>query len=112
MNTAYLMVIGPAVLGAVLGGIAYFAAGTYVNGTPGAALALFGAVAAIVGSILALRLERPLLLLDFLILLATALTAVAAWFLMQNIFAIVMVVSALALPLAASLARSQRKALT
>ncbi|MFD1807052.1 hypothetical protein ACFSHQ_02230 [Gemmobacter lanyuensis] len=66
----------------------------------GALLALLGAGAAFLGAILAamMRSWRHLRgVVTGLALLAATLTAVAAWFLMQNVLVIVMAVAALAL---------------
>lgn len=112
MRTRYLMAFIPAACGAVLGGIAYWGANTGVDGTAGALLAFVGAVAVAAGSLLALFLApRARLLggLDALLLLGALLTALAAWFLMQDAFTVAMVLAAVGL-IAAVVLRGSRKA--
>jgi quinoprotein glucose dehydrogenase len=93
MRISYVLVLAPAVVGAVLGGIAYVRHGSGVDGTAGALLALIGALAVTGGALLAMlpRLAGWFrVLLDILLALGAALTAVAAWFLMQDAFAVMM----------------------
>ena len=88
------------VIGVGLALMALLIEGTGVAGTPGAILAVIGALATLLGTLI-LLLGRPGLFVRRTIfglsLLAAILTALAAWFLMQNILAIVMVVAALGL---------------
>jgi len=103
MRLPYLLVLLPALVAAVLGGIAYIRPDSGVDGTGGALLALAGAAAVAVGALLAMLpgVRGGLLgLLDALLLLGAALTALAAWFLMQDAFAIAMALAALGLLLA------------
>lgn len=95
MRIQYLAPFVLALLGVMLGAIAYFgpSGNTGVDGTPGALLALIGAAAATMGAAIAMLVavgHRWLLTLNILILLAAALTALAAYFLMQTFFAIAM----------------------
>ncbi len=87
------LVILPALVGVALGFYAWFMAGTGVTGTPGALLALVGAVAVWLGAVLlVLPSVRSWVrgVLVVLVALGSVLTATAAWFLMQNAFAIAM----------------------
>lgn len=89
-----------ALLGMGLAAYLWQVEGTGITGTAGALLALLGAGAAFLGAILAamMRSWRRLRgVVTGLALLAATLTAVAAWFLMQNVLVIVMAVAALAL---------------
>jgi quinoprotein glucose dehydrogenase len=99
--------------GVVLGGYAWMVEGTGVDGTPGALLALVGAVAVWLASLaLAVPGLRGWLrgLIRFLAILGAVLTAVAAWFLMQNLFAGAMALAAVALLLPAPQSTSGRRA--
>lgn len=111
MRNAHLFSLVPAAVGVLLGAIAYLGSETGVDGTPGALLALIGAVAVSIGNLLAMsaRLGGGMRwTLDALIGLGAFLTAVAAWFLMQYAFAVAMVLALLGLSLAVAL--SSRKA--
>jgi quinoprotein glucose dehydrogenase len=106
---AYALVAAPAALGVVLGGLAYFGADTGVDGTGGALLALIGAVAVTVAALVSMMpLARGLrLTLNVLLVLGAILTALAAWMLMQPLFAAAMAASALGL--VAALASRRRR---
>lgn len=91
--------------------------GSGVDGTAGAVLAVIGTLAALVGVLVldASRLSRRTrTAIGLLALLAAALSALAAWFLMQNILAAAMVLACLGIlalvarpqPLAQPLART------
>lgn len=106
MRVYYTLALVPAAIGAVLGAVACFAPGTGVTGTAGAILALIGAVAATVGSGLALAVRMPRGIartLDVLTLFAAMLTAIAAYFLMQTMFATTMLLACVGLIAAATL---------
>ena len=93
MRTSYALVLLPALVGAVLGAIAYFSPDTGVDGTPGALLALIGALAVTLGALLAMVPSVrgwALGLLNFLLGLGALLTTAAAYFLMQYLFAAAM----------------------
>ncbi len=95
MRATYALVVIPALVGVVLGAIAYFApfGATGVEGTSGALLALLGAVAVTLGGLLASRMDRRSGwrgALQVLLALGAALTALAAWFLMQFFLATAM----------------------
>jgi hypothetical protein len=114
MRINYLFVLVPAVVGVALGLVAYFApfGTTGVDGTPGALLALIGAIATTAGAALAMAPSvcgRWLSTLHALLFVAAALTAVAASFLMQTAFAVAMAIAALGAPLALA-ARPRRRA--
>jgi quinoprotein glucose dehydrogenase len=106
---AYALVAAPAALGVVLGGLAYFGADTGVDGTVGALLAFIGAVAVTVAALIAMApLPRGVrVTLNILLVLGAILTALAAWMLMQPLFAAAMVASALGL--VAALAPRRRR---
>ncbi|WP_176559456.1 hypothetical protein [Rubellimicrobium roseum] len=111
MRLSYLLVLLPATVSAVLGGAAYIRPDSGVDGTGGALLALAGAVAVAVGALIALTaVLRGALrgVLDALLFLGAALTAVAAWFLMQDAFAAAMALAALGV-LIAVLLRPRRR---
>jgi len=111
MRIAYLFALSPAVVGVVLGAIAWFKPETGVDGTPGALLALVGALLVVIGSLLTMtsRLSgRAAWTLKALTGLGAALTAIAAWFLMQYAFAIAMALALFGFALA--LALSNRSA--
>ncbi len=94
-----------AVAGLTLALLAVVMEGTGVTGTLGAWLAVLGAAAALVGVVLlaGVRLGRGMQrLIAFIAVLASGLTAVAAWFLMQNILAALMAFVCLAIPFVAS----------
>jgi quinoprotein glucose dehydrogenase len=96
MRWTYAFVAVPALIGAALGALAYFGEGTGVNGTGGALVAFLGALGVGVGALLALPQGLPRwwrTTLDVLIALGALLTAFAAWMLMQNGFAAVMLLS-------------------
>lgn len=114
MSASYLPVFLPALVGTILAGIAYFApiGITGVEGTAGALLALVGAAAVALGALLAMApgLRGWLRgLLDALLFVGAALTALAAWFLMQVPVAIAMAVASVGVLLALML-RSGRTA--
>lgn len=103
MRRSYALVALPALVGAALGGFAYFAPPSGVTWTSGALLAFLGAVAVLVAAVLAMLPQvrgGGLVLLEILLGVGTVLTALAAYFLMQYLFAIAMVLAALALPVA------------
>lgn len=113
MRTPYVLVLLPALAGAALGAFAYLSPNTGVDGTAGALLALAGAAAVALGALLALL---PAVrgwargLLGVLIGLGAALTAVAAYFLMQYAFAVAMALAVLGLLLATALPPQRRPA--
>lgn len=102
MRASYVLVLVPALVGTVLGLNAYFGPfdTTGVEGTPGALLALIGAVAVTLGTLLAMG-SRPRSgwrsLLNVLMALGAVLTALAAWFLMQHALAVAMLLAFLGL---------------
>lgn len=111
MRMSYTLVLLPALLGAVLGAIAYFVPNTGVDGTPGALLALIGAGAVTLGALLALMPSINgwvLGVLNVLLGLGTVLTAAAAYFLMQYAFAFAMAVALLGLILAVIVHQNRR----
>jgi hypothetical protein len=94
-----------AVAGLTLALLAVVMEGTGVTGTLGAWLAVLGSAAALVGVVLlaGVRLGRGMQrLVVVTAVLASGLTAVAAWFLMQNILAALMAFVCLAIPFVAS----------
>ncbi|WP_372423978.1 outer membrane protein assembly factor BamB family protein [Salinarimonas chemoclinalis] len=96
MRTRYALVLVPALCGAALAGVAYFGSHTGVDGTLGALLALVGAGAVAAGALVALLVPmRPGLLaaLDGLLVVGALLTALAAWFLMQDLFVAAMLLA-------------------
>lgn len=114
MRASYALVVVPALVGVALGAVAYFApfGATGVEGTPGALLALIGAVAVTLGGLLAMASgprSRWRGLLNALIALGAALTALAAWFLMQYPFAVAMLLALLGL-IATAFATARRPA--
>lgn len=103
MRIPYILAFLPALGGAALAVIAYFSPNTGVDGTPGALLALLGAAAATLGALLAMMEAvrgKVRILLNTLTGLAAALTALAAYFLMQYAFAAAMGLALLGLLLA------------
>ena len=108
MSSRYAAVAVPALAGAVIAAIAYLAPNTGVDGTVGALLALVGAVAVTLGSLIAmtdavgggLRVT-----LDVLLGVGALLTALAAYFLMQYWCAPAMVLAFIGLVYAASSSR-------
>ncbi len=97
----------PALAGAGLGAWAYLVEETGVTGTPGALLALVGAVAVALGALLAAvpALRGGLLtLLEVLVVVGALLTALAAYFLMQFLMCGAMLLAA-AVALGAAVAR-------
>lgn len=106
MRIVYLLALVPAVVGVVLGAISYFTPDSGVDGTPGALLALVGAVCVALGSLIAMTTRLggwASWTLNGLIGLGALLTAIAAWFLMQDPFAIAMVTALVGLTLALAL---------
>jgi hypothetical protein len=92
---SYTLVFVPALSGTALGAIAYLGpfGTTGVEGTPGALLALVGAGAVALDAVVAIATGvRGWMggLLDLLLGSGSALTALAAWFLMQQGFAMAM----------------------
>ncbi|MBP1806306.1 hypothetical protein [Rubellimicrobium aerolatum] len=111
MRIAYILAALLALAGAVLGGRAYIAPDSGVDGTLGAGLALAGAVAVTLGALVAAIPEirggwRGLL--GTLLVLGAALTALAAWFLMKPAFAILMALALLGV-VVALLVRPRRR---
>jgi quinoprotein glucose dehydrogenase len=105
MRRRYAAVALPALVGTALAGLAYFTRNTGVDGTLGALLALLGAAAVMLGSLLAVfRAARGgfLTALDILLGTGALLTATAAFFLMQYGFAIAMTAALLGLVIAAT----------
>lgn len=93
-GSVYIFVLILALVGVALGAYAYFAPETGVEGTGGALLALVGALAVSLGALLAIQTRGGWLVsLNFLIGLASLLTVIAAWFLMQYPFAAAMALS-------------------
>lgn len=88
-----------------MGAIAYFGTETGVDGTIGALLALLGALSVTAAALVCLaRLPRGVnVTLDVLLFLGSILTAIAAWMLMQHLFATVMVLCVLSLVAAVSI---------
>ena len=115
MRKTYVIALIPALVAVVFGVIAYFApmGNTGVDGSIGALLALVGASATAIGALLAMlpALRGGLLvLLNVLMFLAAALTAVAAYFLMQFVMAVAMVLAFVGLCLALFLHSRKRPA--
>jgi quinoprotein glucose dehydrogenase len=74
--------------------------GTGVTGSAGAVLAVIGSIAAFVGLVIRLTLRLPPWLHSLILglsVLAAGLTALAAWFLMQNALCAVMAIACLTL---------------
>ncbi len=89
-----------ALVGVALAAFGALAPDTGVNGTLGAYLALLGALAVTVAVLILIAAKPGSGVRDLLIvaiLLAASLTAIAAWFLMQNWLICAMVVATLAL---------------
>lgn len=110
MRTSFILVLLPALAGAILGSLAYFTQNTGVDGTVGALLALIGAAAVAIGALLAMVPGVRggfLKFLNLLLGLGALLTAVAAYFLMQYYFAAAMGLALLGL-VAATAAHSRR----
>ncbi|XBQ15446.1 MAG: hypothetical protein ABL308_10825 [Oceanicaulis sp.] len=104
MRKRYLAAGLPALIGVVLAALAYFGTHTGVDGTRGALLALIGAVCVTLGlGVAAVPAVRGGLLAALLILIGigAALTALAAFFLMQYGFLVAMLVALAALIAAA-----------
>lgn len=98
------LVILSSLTGAGFGFYAWFFEGTGVTGTPGALIAFAGAVAVWAASVLLALVRSRSSARGFLIPLVgigALLTAVAAWFLMQNYFVIAMAVAFVAVVAAA-----------
>jgi len=99
MRNVYLIVAVLAAVGAALGLWAYLTSTSGVDGTSGALIAFLGALAVALGALVAL-MDLPRwaqITLDVLLVLGAVLTAVAAWFLMQTFFTIVMALAAIVL---------------
>jgi drug/metabolite transporter (DMT)-like permease len=112
MMKSFIPVIVLGAVGCALSAYAYLSNDTGVAGTPGALLALIGAAAVTVGSVIAAltALGRPLFfLLAFLIALAAVLTALAAFFLMQYGLTVVMALAFVGLLVAVLLPAPQRR---
>jgi len=112
MIKSFIPVIVLGAVGTALGAYAYLSTDTGVAGTPGALLALVGAVAVTVGGMIAALtvLGRPLfVLLAFLIALAAVLTALAAFFLMRYGLAAVMALAFVGLLVAVLLHAPRRR---
>lgn len=93
MRTRYVLVLVPALCGVALAGVAYLGTHTGVDGTLGALLALVGACAVMAGALVALLVPMRaglLAALDVLLVVGALLTALAAWFLMQDLFLVAM----------------------
>ncbi len=116
MRIFYVAAFLASLVGVALGLVAYAAPfdNTGVNGTPGALLALVGALATAAGTLVVILFpaarHRLSSILNVLVPLAAALTALAAYFLMQTGFAIAMVVALLGLLLAIAYSPSRRAA--
>ena len=109
MRWSYAVPVLSSLAGAALAIWAFLGPSTGVSGTAGALLALLGAVATTPsGMILMLGRPRPWLLA--LAALAAILTALAGWFLMQWVLAIVMAVAFAGLLLAPALLRRRAAA--
>jgi hypothetical protein len=109
----HVLVVVPALVGAVLGAAAYSGTETGVDGTSGALIALAGAIAVAAGGLLAMLV--PLSrgwrrTLDVLLGLGALLTAFAAWMLMQDIFALAMALSFMGLLVAVAPRPNRRTA--
>ena len=112
MQKKFIPVIVLGAVGTALAAYAYLSSTTGVTGTPGALLALIGAVAVTSGSLLAAfsHLGGAVYgLLVFLIALAAVLTALAAFFLMQYGLAVVLALALVGLLVAVLLPASQRR---
>ena len=97
-----------ALAGVGLAGAAAFLPDTGINGTPGAFLALLGAVAvtAALGLLMAVKLPPTARgILVAAAALGAILTALAAWFLMQNVVTATMMMSVVTLMLDATTAK-------
>lgn len=115
MRLTYLLVLVPALVGTVLAALAYVGPGetTGVEGTAGALLALVGAAAVALGSLLAMAPGLrgwPRGLLAALLFVGAGLTALAAWFLMQVPLAAAMALAALGALVAPALRPRRRLA--
>ena len=115
MRTYFFIPLAPAVIGLILALIAYAAplGNTGVNGSTGALLALLGALATAAGIVIVMMpsvRHRVWGSLNILVLLGAGLTAVAAYFLMQYGFAIIMVATCLGLILAIAMSMRRRAA--
>lgn len=103
MRMSHAFIVIPALAGTVLGAIAYLAPNTGVDGTAGALLALIGATAVTLGGLLGMMLSGRgwvTTLLDLLLGAGALLTAAAAYFLMQYLFAAAMALAVAGLLLA------------
>lgn len=103
-HRAYMAVAVSAAIGAGFGAWALLAPETGVTGTAGAMLALFGAVAVTLCALVVVQARpsgrgRPAL--DALMGVGAALTAFAAWMLMQPVFTLAMIVAMVAVVIAA-----------
>ena len=104
MHRSYALPGLASLAGVVLAAIAFLRPETGVTGTAGALLALVGATATALGSVL-LMLGRPRGWLVALSALAAILTALAAWFLMQWALAAVMALAFVGLLLGPAMSR-------
>ena len=105
MRRRYAGVALPALVGAVLAGLAYFTPNTGVDGTIGALLALIGALAVTLGALLAMVPAVRggwLTGLDILLGIGALLTATAGYFLMEYGCAIAMALAFVGLVVAAT----------
>ena len=112
MQRRFVPVIALGIVGSVFAVYAYLSPDTGVTGTVGALLALVGAVCAMIGILVACfaRLGGGLFgTLVFLIALASVLTGLAGYFLMQYGLAAVMAMTLVGLLVAVLLPKSQRR---
>jgi len=112
MLKSFAPVVVAGAAGTALAAYSYLSSDTGVAGTPGALLALVGAAAVTVGSLIATFafLGRVLLaLLGFLIGVGAVLTALAGYFLMQYGLAIVMALTFVGLLVAVFTPATQRR---
>ncbi|WP_281978730.1 hypothetical protein [Pseudorhizobium flavum] len=102
MRIRYNAALLPSLVALVLAVITYAApfGNTGVNGSNGALLALIGAVATVAGTVLVMVLRvghRLWVSLNLVLLIGAGLTTVAAYFLMQYAFAVMMLLTCAAL---------------
>lgn len=96
MRWTHGLVALTAAVGAALAAYAYFTPTSGVDGTAGALSALIGAVAVVIGALIAGLRAVPgwgRTTLNVLLVLGTVLTGLAAWMLMQHAFLVAMAVS-------------------
>lgn len=76
----------PAAAGLILAVVAFFRRGSGIDGTPGAALAIFGMTALVLASLLVGRIAPGGLrtFITVMLLIGGILTLICAWFLMQG----------------------------